>query len=86
MKRLLTQQLIDWKQKPKRKPLLLDGARQVGKSFLIEHEFGQQNFSRVLKLDFLANPGLAQLLPILVSLNTHSGSFEHPEPLTHCPL
>ncbi len=25
-------------------------------------------------------------LPILVSLNTHSGSFEHPEPLTHCPL
>ena len=61
MERLLTKHLTNWKQKPERKPLLIDGARQVGKSFLIEYEFGQQQFNRVLKLDFLADPKLSQL-------------------------
>ena len=61
MERLLTQHLTDWKQRAERKPLLLDGARQVGKTFLLEHEFGNQHFNRVLKLDFLANPNLGQL-------------------------
>ena len=61
MERLLTKHLTNWKQKSERKPLLIDGARQVGKSFLIEYEFGRQQFNRVLKLDFLANPQLSQL-------------------------
>lgn len=61
MKRLLTKELIDWKHRAERKPLLLDGARQVGKTFLIENEFGRQHFDHVIKLDFLANPALAEL-------------------------
>ncbi len=61
MDRLLTHKLLDWKQKPERKPLLLDGARQVGKSYLIEEYFGKEQFDRVLKLDFLANPALEKL-------------------------
>ena len=61
MDRLLTSQLISWKNQPQRKPVLLDGARQVGKSHLIEHCFGSHHFNRILKLDFLANPGLGQL-------------------------
>ena len=61
MERLLTHKLLHWKQKPERKPLLIDGARQVGKSYLIEEYFGKEQFARILKLDFLANPGLAKL-------------------------
>ena len=60
MERLLIQQLLDWKKRGSRKPLLLDGARQVGKTWLIEKSFGQ-HFQQVIKLDFLANPGLRQL-------------------------
>jgi len=36
--------LIAWKTKPNRKPLLVNGARQVGKSWLIRH-FGNTNFT-----------------------------------------
>lgn len=61
MERLLITQLLNWKKQPERKPLLLDGARQVGKSYLIEECFGKDHFHRVLKLDFLANPNLAGL-------------------------
>ncbi|MET4696255.1 ATP-binding protein [Endozoicomonas lisbonensis] len=60
MERLLIQRLLDWKQAATRKPLLLDGARQVGKTWLVETSFGQ-HFGKVIKLDFLANPGLREL-------------------------
>ncbi len=35
MKRALYKDLINWKNSKKRKPLLLQGARQVGKTYLI---------------------------------------------------
>ncbi|MCL6271789.1 ATP-binding protein [Sansalvadorimonas sp. 2012CJ34-2] len=61
LERLLLKRLVAWKELAGRKPMLLDGARQVGKSWLIEKVFGKQYFQRVLKLDFLANPALAEL-------------------------
>ena len=61
MHRLLIQSLLNWKEQESRKPLLLDGARQVGKSYLIEHLFGKKHFDAVHKLDFLADPTLIQL-------------------------
>lgn len=61
MERLLTRRLIDWKEQDTRKPLLLDGARQTGKTYLIEKCFGEVQFERVIKLDFLANPELAEI-------------------------
>ena len=61
MKRLLEKSLLEWKNKNDRMPLLLDGARQVGKSYLIEHLFGNKHFQRVIKLDFLQEPGFAQI-------------------------
>jgi len=61
MERLLLAKLLDWKKKPRRKPVLIDGARQVGKSYLVEKLFGQKCFDRVLKFDFLENPDLASL-------------------------
>ena len=61
MKRLAEEKLIQWKEQNKRKPLLLDGARQVGKTHLIEKEFGAKHFSRVHKFDFRENKKLENL-------------------------
>ena len=60
MKRLLLQQLLDWKKQDRRKPILLDGARQTGKSYLLEELFGA-HFQQVIRLDFLEQPNLADL-------------------------
>jgi len=60
LKRLLLQQLLDWKKRDKRKPVLLDGARQTGKSYLLEALFGA-HFAQVVRLDFLEQPNLADL-------------------------
>ena len=46
------EELIKWKGKASRKPLLLDGARQVGKSWLV-WEFGESHFNgKVLTINF----------------------------------
>lgn len=54
MKRYAMQQLVDWKNKPNRKPLILKGARQVGKTWLMK-EFGRQHFSKVAYVTFYNN-------------------------------
>lgn len=59
MQRLLLQHLLAWKQKPQRKPLLIDGARQTGKTYLLQTLFGS-TFPRVLRLDFLESPAMAE--------------------------
>ncbi|MCD7751272.1 MAG: ATP-binding protein [Lachnospiraceae bacterium] len=51
MKRLLMGQLKAWKNKKNRKPLLIRGARQVGKTWLMK-EFGRQNFEKVVYISF----------------------------------
>ena len=53
--------LIAWKRRPTRKPLLLDGARQVGKSWLIGRVFGPKEFRKIHWLDFRAQPRLTDL-------------------------
>jgi len=60
VKRLLLDSLIAWKKQNQRKPILLDGARQTGKSFLLEQLFGA-HFEQVIRLDFLEQPTLASL-------------------------
>ncbi len=54
MERKNYQQLVKWKSALKRKPLLIKGARQVGKTFLLNF-FGQNNFKRVHFFDFAAD-------------------------------
>ncbi len=61
MERLLTDDLLDWKRQPERKPVLLDGARQVGKTYLVEKLFGEREFRKVHKLDFRLEPQLKEL-------------------------
>jgi uncharacterized protein len=57
MKRSLEKDLIAWKNSQEHLPLILRGARQVGKSYLIE-SFGKAFFDEVLVIDFERNPYL----------------------------
>ena len=51
MKRLIDQRLNDWKGSASRKPLLLFGARQVGKTYALKH-FGEMCFDNFVHIDF----------------------------------
>ena len=55
MIRYASKDLRDWVTKPRRKPLLLRGARQVGKTWLVD-ELGKQEFSNYLKIDLEESP------------------------------
>lgn len=84
MERLLLDKLLAWKAKGERKPLLIDGARQTGKTYLLQELFGSQ-FSRVLRLDFLETPEIAgafndSLAPqdILASIELLTGKAFNP--------
>jgi uncharacterized protein len=57
MKRLILEKLVAWKEQTERKPLLIDGARQTGKTFLLKELLGRE-FANVLRVDFLENPSL----------------------------
>ena len=51
MRRNISEELLKWTNGPSHKPLVLRGARQVGKTFSIE-EFGKKHFKHFIKLDF----------------------------------
>jgi len=59
MKRDIYAKLVTWKSSPRRKPLLLQGARQTGKTFIL-NEFGQNEYEGVLYCNFEKDPGLDQ--------------------------
>ena len=54
--------LVDWKNQTDRKPLILQGARQVGKTWLMQ-EFGRAEFSKTVYVNFEDTVGL-QSLPL----------------------
>ena len=45
MERAALSQLVEWKEKSDRKPLIVQGARQVGKTWLMT-EFGKRYFKK----------------------------------------
>ncbi len=57
MKRTVIQQLIDWKNRPNRKPLILQGARQVGKTCVLKH-LGATAFDDMAYFSFDKQPEL----------------------------
>ena len=61
MKRDLLKSLQDWKNHPLRQPLILRGARQVGKSWLVD-EFGKE-FEQYIVLNFEKNKDAGTLFP-----------------------
>ncbi len=50
MERLAIHELLKWKDKQYRKPLIIEGARQVGKTWLVK-EFARQNYKQLAFLD-----------------------------------
>lgn len=55
MYRFIEEKLASWKAAPRRKPLILRGARQVGKTWSLKH-FGQAHFDEVVIVDLERNP------------------------------
>ncbi len=49
MRRKISRQLIDWKNRPEHKPLILQGARQVGKTYILE-KFGREHYKNYIKV------------------------------------
>ncbi|MEI8094095.1 MAG: ATP-binding protein [Spirochaetales bacterium] len=74
MRRKIIGALRQWKDSPQRKPLVLQGARQVGKTFSLR-EFGQLEFANTVHVNLEAQQAVAQafletveprrLLPVL---------------------
>lgn len=60
MKRKITQALASWKARKHHKPLLIHGARQVGKTYAAL-SFGKSAYQNVVYLNFEGNPELAQI-------------------------
>ena len=60
LSRDLMNDLATWKQRPDRKPLLIRGARQTGKTWIV-NEFGRQEYSNTLRIDFMRNKEAAGL-------------------------
>lgn len=60
MKRKITQQLIEWKNSTSRKPLILNGARQVGKTFILR-EFGRENYKNTVYVNLESNGTVASM-------------------------
>jgi uncharacterized protein len=60
MKRAAMERLIEWKNRTDRRPLILRGARQVGKTWLMK-EFGRLQFESVVYVNFEDNPRMQRL-------------------------
>ena len=61
MQRKISSALLTWKNSKNRKPLLLNGARQVGKTFVLE-SFGKENFDHVVYLNMELEMGFRDFL------------------------
>jgi predicted AAA+ superfamily ATPase len=60
MERLLTESLVRWQTSPRRKPLIVRGARQVGKTWAIT-DFGNTHFDVLHAVDLERDRGLHRL-------------------------
>ena len=60
MYRVAIEKLLKWKQSKRRKPLIIEGARQVGKTWLMK-EFGRQSYADTVYINFDSNSRMAEL-------------------------
>ena len=60
MKRKIYQKLLEWKNNPRHKPLVLLGARQVGKTYILK-EFGKKEFNNFVYVNCHNNPFASSL-------------------------
>ena len=85
MERTLITQLLKWKNSPDRKPLVLEGARQVGKTWLLK-EFGKKYFKDICYINFEQSDTLAEVFAgelspqrIIEQLSIYNGKLIKPE-------
>lgn len=85
MQRFAMNQLLRWKDKDNRKPLVIMGARQVGKTWLMK-EFGRTCYKKVAYISFYNNSRMNQVFQmdfdverILMNLNIEAGVTITPE-------
>ena len=60
MYRIAIEKLLKWKESKRRKPLIIEGARQVGKTWLMK-EFGRQAYANTVYINFDSNSRMAEL-------------------------
>ncbi len=60
MKRTLTEALLSWKNNPEKKPLIIKGVRQCGKTYLLK-EFGKEYYDDVAYFNFEENEALGKV-------------------------
>lgn len=60
MYRTAMEELLKWKESKYRKPLIIEGARQVGKTWLMK-EFGRQAYENTVYINFDSNSAMAEL-------------------------
>lgn len=66
MKRYAIDQLIEWKCSVSRRPLLVYGARQVGKTWLVR-DFAASNYEKLIELNFLTDESLKNIFDADIS-------------------
>ena len=60
MYRIAIEKLFEWKESKYRKPLIIEGARQVGKTWLMK-EFGRKAYKNTVYINFESNSRMSQL-------------------------
>ena len=60
LKRKIELRLIEWKNTPNRKPLIIKGCRQCGKTYSVL-DFAKKNYTHVVYLNFFQNPDYASV-------------------------
>ena len=75
MERNAFQKLIEWKNSKKRKPLIIQGARQVGKTWLMK-EFGKREYKKVVYVSFDRNKKLKNIFSETVETDVLISALE----------
>jgi len=75
MKRKVMQNLIKWKGKTNRKPLIIQGARQVGKTWILKR-FGKDHFTKTAYINFDNNPRMEQVFKGDFNINRLLDAFQ----------
>lgn len=85
MERYAMKKLVEWNKRKNRKPLILKGARQVGKTWLMK-EFGRQYFKYVAYVNFDRNDHMVNVFEqdfdierIIMAINIETGVKIIPE-------
>ena len=85
MYRIAIEKLYKWKSSARRKPLIIEGARQVGKTWLMK-EFGKQAYADTVYINFDSNSRMADLFSadldtdrLIMGLELYAGRKINPE-------